>query len=124
MSPEALAGFREYVQGLPVGTPVPMARETLLALLGPASVESLADVEPAPLTAAQLAGRYGRKPCTARLWLEQGLLPGAYKLRGREWRIPVSALIAFEQRGGAGAPPADTGADAGSADLSAWRKAS
>lgn len=33
-----------------------------------------------------------------RAWLEAGRFPGAYKLRGRDWRVPPDAVEAFKAR--------------------------
>jgi hypothetical protein len=66
-------------------------------------------VAPADLTVQDLAGRYGKKVSTVRGWFEAGYFPGAYKLRGREWRAPAAAVRAFEeaerQNGGPGQGP-------------------
>ena len=51
------------------------------------------------LTLAEVAAKFGRKsPSTVRRWCEKGMLPGAYRLRGREWRIPIAAVVAFQER--------------------------
>jgi hypothetical protein len=81
----------------------------------------------ADLTVLQVADRYGRHASTVRLWLERGAFPGAYKLRGRDWRVPPHALEAFEnkerERGRSGERPGPRVA-AKSVDLSDWRRAS
>lgn len=74
-------------------------------------------------TVAEFAERANRAPSTVRTWCTEGRLPGAKKLRGREWRIPRSALRALLDD--------DTPARAGGAQrletpkggLSAWRDA-
>ena len=48
-----------------------------------------------------------------RAWVERGDFPGAYKLHGKEWRVPVSSLEAFQNR------QRGAKSDAG---LSAWRR--
>lgn len=58
----------------------------------------------------------GRKPSTVRGWCEAGKLPGAYRLRGREWRIPPAALAAIQQ---AEHEPVTSG---GPVDLGGWRR--
>jgi len=65
------------------------------------------------MTIRDLAQLFGKQPSTVRGWVERGDFPGAYKLHGKEWRVPVSSVEAFQnrQRGGK--------SDAG---LSAWRK--
>jgi len=57
---------------------------------------------PTDVTVAIVADELGRADSTVRSWCRTGQLPGAYRLRGREWRIPASALAAFfaNQRSG------------------------
>lgn len=70
----------------------------------------------ADLTVQEVAEELDRAPSTVRGWLGSGDLEG-YRLRGREWRVPREALVAFldEERGG--------GREEGSADLGSWRAA-
>ena len=49
------------------------------------------------LTVEQVAARYGRTAVTVRSWLGSGKFPGAYKLHGRDWRVPSDALRAFDE---------------------------
>lgn len=51
---------------------------------------------PADLTVKQLAARFDRSPSAIKSWILAGRLPGSYRLRGREWRIPPEAVAAFE----------------------------
>jgi hypothetical protein len=100
-------------------------REWLLELLGGAGETPRLMVEPADLTAVQVAVRFGRHPSTVRLWLERGAFPGAYKLRGRDWRVPPSSLAAFEAHEREGKPSAPAIRSCGkTADLADWRRAS
>lgn len=46
-------------------------------------------------TVRNVADRLGRSPSTVRGWCGSGVLPGAYRFRGREWRIPRRALRAL-----------------------------
>jgi excisionase family DNA binding protein len=48
------------------------------------------------MTVEAVAQRFGRHTSTVRGWLDKGTFPGAYKFKGREWRIPVASLAAFE----------------------------
>jgi hypothetical protein len=65
----------------------------------------------------------GRSSSTVREYCRRELLPGAFRQRGREWRIPLDAIRAFQateakeakQANGAGKRQGDT-------DLSSWRK--
>lgn len=77
------------------GSLVQVPREVLLELL--------AGGQPAPETASpapdlkveEVAAHFKRSPTTVRAWLDAGLIPGAYKLRGRSWRVPVQGLKAM-----------------------------
>ena len=50
------------------------------------------------LTIRDLAQLFGKQPSTVRAWVERGDFPGAYKLHGKEWRVPVSAVEPFQNR--------------------------
>ena len=43
----------------------------------------------------EAAKEVGRAPSTVRTWCNSGALTGAYRLRGREWRIPRKAIARF-----------------------------
>ena len=89
----------QYARDLPAGTVLPVSRELVLALAA-----DLPLVRPVPASpevdqnVGQLAVRFGRKGSTVREWCEAGLFPGAYKLRGREWRVPLAGVQAFEKQ--------------------------
>ena len=78
------------------------------------------------LTVAQCAAHLGKGASTVRTWLVRGELPGAYRMHGREWRIPLSAIQAMQtaqarqHRARAKAAPAV--ADGRMVDLGAWRQ--
>lgn len=64
-----------------------------------------------------------RAPSTIRGWLANGELRG-YKRRGREWRIPRSAIVEFqeqERRGETSSLARQSGGQ-GKPDLSSWRE--
>jgi excisionase family DNA binding protein len=67
------------------------------------------------LTIRDVAQLFGKRPSTVRAWVERGDFAGAYKLHGKEWRVPASAVQAFQdlQRHRAESP----------SRLSAWRSA-
>jgi excisionase family DNA binding protein len=46
----------------------------------------------ADLTVQEVGEELGRAASTIRTWAAAGRLPGAYRLRGREWRVPPEAL--------------------------------
>jgi helix-turn-helix protein len=107
---------------MPPGTLVP--RDWLLEQLTDASPgASPLAVAPAPalvdLTIRDLAQMFAKRPSTVRAWVERGDFPGAYKLNGKEWRVPASAVAAFQdhQRH---RKPSSGGAETESR-LSVWR---
>ena len=110
MASPPLESLRTALAAMPPGSLVP--RDWLLEQLSssPAPSESLALVD---LTIGDLARLFGKRPSTVRAWVERGDFPGAYKLHGKEWRVPASAVEAFQdrQRGAAKREPR----------LSAWR---
>ena len=52
----------------------------------------------ADLTAVELAKRFNRAPVSIRVWCAEGRFPHAYKLNGKEWRIPPADVLAYETR--------------------------
>ena len=81
---------------MPPGSLVP--RDWLLEQLSGASPippESPALVD---LTIGDLTRLFGKRPSTVRAWVERGDFPGAYKLHGKEWRVPESGVEAFQNR--------------------------
>src|SRR6266516_561910 len=111
MASPPLERLRTALAAMPPGTLVP--RDWMLEQLGtsPEASQSPALVD---LTIGDLAQLFGKRPSTVRAWVERGDFPGAYKLHQKEWRIPPSAVEAFQdlqrQR------PSST------SQLSAWRK--
>ena len=73
----------------------------------------------ADLSAVDVAAELGRRPGTIRGWFARGDFPGAYRLHGREWRVPRAALRAYLDR--QAAARRDDG-DAGAVDLGSWRQ--
>ena len=122
------AHLRALAESLPAGTVIPVPREWLLDLLGDeqAGQVALSDPPPADLTVADVAARFGRKRSTVRGWLDRGLIPEAYRFRGREWRVPLASLTTFEanQRGHRVATEAaPTSSARTTVDLGRWRSA-
>ena len=115
MASPPLERLRAAVAAMPPGALVP--RDWLLEELTDGSPGRPAPVAPAPmalvdLTIRDLAKVFGKRPSTVRAWVERGDFPGAYKLHGKEWRVPVSSVGAFQnQQRGAKSDPG----------LSAWR---
>lgn len=105
VEPDRFTGLRTLAEALPDDAAVPVPKAWLLELLNAGSVEDIPQAPPADLTVAQVAARFGRKPSTVRGWVAAGQLPGAYHFRGRERRIPLAAIQAFEDRQRAAPPP-------------------
>lgn len=53
---------------------------------------------PGGYTIVQVANALERSGTAVWRWISEGLIPGAYRFRGREWRIPRAALLAFIDR--------------------------
>jgi len=97
-----LEQLRTAAAALPPGTLVTLSREALLDVLGGGGGDRVAGGEGSPpvavdLTVTDLAQRFRRHPSTIRQWLESGRLEG-YKLFGREWRVPLAAVAAFQDQ--------------------------
>jgi len=86
----------------------------LRALLG-AEMTEHGEVD---LTVEEVAKMFGRHPNTIRGWLQNGGLRG-YKLKGKEWRVPRTAIREFQTRQADPTTAESTALD--TADLSAWR---
>ena len=112
---DALARLRRVAEDLPPGASVSIPREWLLEAVAEQGTGA------ADLTVAQVAARYGRCESTIRSWISQHFLR-AYKLRGRQLRIPHSAIAEFEEAERGGIRRAPRG-EKGVSDLSAWRRA-
>ena len=94
MASPVLESLRATVAAMPPGSLVP--RDWLLEQLGsPALSEQPVLVD---LTIGDLASLFGKRPSTVRAWVERGDFAGAYKLHGKEWRVPVSAVEGFQDR--------------------------
>lgn len=85
----------------------------------------------ADLTVEEAGKVLGRSPSTVREYARDGLLPGSYRQRGREWRIPHTAIAAFQAAESArpkpggmaeGKMPSGRTLPASAVDLGAWRK--
>ena len=119
--PDIRESLRSLTEALPAGTAVPVPREWLLELLdGGTKLPEPTDIPAADLTVEEVAQRFNRHTSTVRGWIAQGRFAGAYRLRGREWRIPATGLAAFEEaeRGAEVAAPASKT----QADISDWRR--
>ncbi len=77
------------------------------------------------LTVGELAAVLNRSTSTIRMWIGAGQLPGAYRLHGREWRVPRDAIVTMQRKAveaarSSVAPPTPTTSAA--VDLGAWRR--
>lgn len=75
--------------GQVVSVPVAWARELL--------ADATTGEHPELLTVADLAQHYGRAESTVRGWLEAGRFATAFKIEGRDWRVPRDGLAAFDE---------------------------
>ena len=113
-----LSAFREWLEVLAEAHVMVPASEVL------ARCPTLADGAGDSLAALDVesAGRaLGRSCSTVRDYCRAGLLEGAYRQRGREWRIPPDAIRAFQRRESESTAPAVQSRTTKTADLSAWR---
>lgn len=92
--------LRELAERLPQGGSLTLTREGLLELAADEG-QPQEPAAPADFTVAHLATHFHRSASTVRDWCEHGRFEGAYKLNGRDWRIPLTAVDAFlaDQRG-------------------------
>ena len=108
------------LRAMPDGALVPVSwvRELVEGLEGETT-------DPLGLTVTEVAERTSRAASTVRTWCAEGRLPGARRLRGREWRIPRSALRALLEDDEPG-PRASTvkRLETPKGGLAAWRGAS
>ena len=72
-------------------------------------------------TVLEVAAATNRAASTVRTWCAEGRLPGARRLRGREWRIPTAALQTLLDHGGAERPKAVARLPVPRGGLGAWR---
>src|SRR2546422_10639661 len=101
MASPPLESLRKALAVMPPGTLVP--RDWVLEHLSDCFPGVPTVGTPAPpvcldLTIRDLAKQFGKQPSTVRAWVERGDFPGAYKLHGKEWRVPVSAVEPFQNR--------------------------
>jgi hypothetical protein len=93
--------LRELAERLPPGASLSLTREGLLELAGREEDEPDQPQGQRDFTIADLAARFHRSASTIRGWCEHRCFEGAYKLNGRDWRVPVKGVDAFlsKQRG-------------------------
>jgi excisionase family DNA binding protein len=109
--------LRTLCHVLPDGASVLWSKNVLQSLLD--AFDGLGPVEPPAeglLTLSQVAERVGRAVSTVKGWCNRGELPGAFKLNGRDWRVPPASLEDYLHR--QREPTAPGGNEY---DLSSWR---
>ena len=114
--------LRAALAAMPPGALVPrdwLLEQLTASLSGPQGSPAPAPPTLVDLTIRDLAQVFGKRPSTVRAWAERGDFPGAYKLHGKEWRIPASAVEAFQDRQRMRARPG-RGTESGGR-LSQWR---
>lgn len=102
------------VEGMPEGASVSLPVDWIRSLLEEepeAGVPELLDLE-------EVAEIVGRAVSTVRTWCNTGELEGAFKLRGREWKVPREALRRFLEEQGSERPDPTP---SGPVDLGSWR---
>ncbi len=92
--------LRDLAERLPPGGSLTLTRDGLLELAAGDDSQPEQPAAPADFTIADLAMQFHRSASTIRGWCERGCFEGAYKLNGRDWRVPQAAVDAFlaEQR--------------------------
>lgn len=95
MASPSIESLRTALAAMPPGSLVP--RDWVLEQLSGGSPSPLEAPTLIDLTIADLARLFGKRPSTVRAWVERGNFPGAYKLHGKEWRVPRAALETFQQ---------------------------
>lgn len=92
-----LDDLRRAVANLPDSASILLPVGELRGLLdGTATPETQQGREPlVDLTVKEAGDLLNRSPNTVRWWCRSGVLPGAYRLRGHEWRIPREAIRAL-----------------------------
>ena len=122
MTAEQRAALRVLASAYPDGATVPVPCAWLLELL-----EGAVPAEPTPalegdLTCKAACAVLGRHDSTVRAMCERGELAGAYRHRGREWRIPPASIRAYQEAQRSGKTPTKTPmAGRRVTPLGAWR---
>jgi excisionase family DNA binding protein len=111
--------LRRVVDSLPEGASVSLPVEVLREWLDDegAAPEQTSEAQGFDLTAQDAAALLDRSASTVRGWCASGVLPGAYRLQGREWRIPRGALASLRPNG-----KDEPRMQRRQPDLGAWRK--
>lgn len=89
--------LRRDLERLPAAAMVPVGwiLERLHLLTKPERQSATMEID---LTVEEVAALLHKKPPTVRAYCGARLLPGAYRLNGKQWRIPRTAIEAFQHR--------------------------
>lgn len=119
-SPVNVDDLRALHVSMPRGSAITLSRRAIGDLLDHLAPAATQRGEVRDLTLPEVAERVGRASSTVRAWCNTGLMAGAYKLNGRDWRVPPAALDAFLR--GQGEDSSGTRRGVGAPrDLSDWR---
>lgn len=110
---DRLSKVLAQLEALPPGSLVP--RDWLLKQVAEEASDESTPRPAVDLTVQDLAVLFGKRPSTLRAWIERGAFPGSYKLFGKQWRVPSSAVEAFQQA-------QRSGRDRPGERLSDWRR--
>lgn len=109
--------LRTMVEAMPAGSSVSLPVDFLRGLLD--EISRAGDQPDRLLTLEDVAGEVGRAVSTVRTWCNTGALEGAFRLNGRDWRIPEDALRRYLEAQANPEPPPVATEDV---DLGAWRR--
>lgn len=121
--------LRLLLEAVPPGGAVTLPRAAVAEWLEEDGQELPHDAQRpiADLTAEEIAQQFDRTPACVRGWCRAGRMPGAYRLNGREWRIPRATLAAYLEAERSGANRTSPSSNpptlpSGAVDLGAWRR--
>lgn len=83
--------LQAVVDGLPEGSTVSLPVSWLRGLLE-AEAKRAGEELPELLTLPEVAQVVGRAESTVRTWCNSGRIPQAFRMNGRDWRVPSKAL--------------------------------
>jgi hypothetical protein len=107
------------IEGMPDGGAVTLPVNWLRQVLETDAESDLPVNSVADMSVIEVAEALNRSPATIRGWCSAGEVPGAYKLKGREWRVPLWGLREFLD--GQGNRPGSAVRRRREANLGAWR---
>jgi excisionase family DNA binding protein len=93
----AVAELRRNLECLPRETMVPVGWVLERLPLTESNEAAPGDVE-VDFTCEEVAKLLHRKPPTVRAWCAVGRFPGAWRLNGKQWRIPRAAIREFQHQ--------------------------